>query len=853
MKSKALEYAANGYRVFSCVPGTKKPLTEHGFHDATNDPAQVEAWWDRHPDANIAIATDGLLVVDLDGDDNGWLKDNPELRAELEAGPSQTTPRGGKHFFFRQPEGVVVKVSAGQVADHVDVRANGGYIVVAPSVVKGNAYVLNQIESLPPREQLPFAPDWLVKLAIEKPHGTTKKAVKSILRSQGPIPEGERNTTLASIAGRLRWRGLGEAALAEALREINAARCRPPLGDDEVAGIAASISRYEAGTGDGAGTGGDNGRPAKLPRVNLDTDEIRVNNEVEAALEAEPDLYSRGQRLVRLVRQRVGQARGHATIVDVGPATLREIITNNVQLFVLTEQGYKPAHPPAWMVNALHTRGQWRSIRELTAISDVPFMRPDGTVCQTEGYDRETGVLLEMHGTYPTVPEAPTQDDARAAAQELLEVVEDFPFASDASRAGFLCALLTPLARYAFDGPAPLFSFDANVRGAGKTLLASVIGYITTGHAIAVTSYTKNQEELRKSITSTLMAGHRLVLLDNLEGTLGCATLDRLLTSVRWRDRVLGGNQIVDLPVQLTILASGNNTVLKADAARRVVVIRLESPEERPEHRAEFKHKNLLAYVRANRHRLVRAALTILRAYWCAGRPDMSLRNFGGFEGWSQSVRSAVVYAGMPDPLGTAADLDDAADQTVDALRAVMNAWSVLDERNHGLVVANLMPEMYPIDNSEPKIEYRHLRAALEELVGTPAGRTPSARDIGNTLRTHRRRFVDGRCFEKAGKCAGGQRWKLLMKGPPSGGAQNPQAASNPSMFEQADARGAVGPVASDCADSHDSRTGHPESQAEQCCNPQVNPSDPPSSPHKDVYGSNRPFAGLEDWADEAG
>jgi hypothetical protein len=444
MKHHGIELARGGYPIFPCIPGTKEPLTTNGFHDATTEASQIETWWEKTPNGNIAIATAGLLVVDIDGADNVWLSDKPDLLAELQAAPSQTTPRGGRHLFFRQPEGVRVKSSVGAIAADVDIRADGGYVLIAPSIVKAKVYALNGLKQLPSRDDLPIAPDWLVKLAIEKPYTKRKKEVKAILRSQAVIAEGERNATLASIAGRLRWRGLGESELADALREINQAKCQPPLEDAEVAGIAASISRYEAGSGGGACGEGHEEEGQTLPVVLVATDELRVNNEVETALAAEPDLYSRGQRLVRLVRQRVGHARGHATIVDVAPATLREIITRNVALLRPVGKRLVPSHPPAWMVNALHTRGQWKSIRELTAISDVPFMRLDGTVCQVEGYDQQSGVLLEMHGEYSPVTETPTQEEARTAAAELLEVVQDFPFASDASRAGFLCAVLTP-------------------------------------------------------------------------------------------------------------------------------------------------------------------------------------------------------------------------------------------------------------------------------------------------------------------------------------------------------------------------------------------------------------------------
>jgi hypothetical protein len=68
----ALRYAEMGYRVLPCIPGTKHPITQHGFHDAVTDAAQIERWWARHPRANVGIAAEGMLVVDIDGADNPW-------------------------------------------------------------------------------------------------------------------------------------------------------------------------------------------------------------------------------------------------------------------------------------------------------------------------------------------------------------------------------------------------------------------------------------------------------------------------------------------------------------------------------------------------------------------------------------------------------------------------------------------------------------------------------------------------------------------------------------------------------------------------------------------------------------
>src|SRR5699024_7224036 len=101
----AAAYAAAGIAVFPCVPGGKRPLTEHGFHDATTDLDQVGAWWQKHPGANIGIATGhGVDVVDVDVNATGT--GFPVLRAlqqeDLIAGwgLAVCSPSGGLHLYY---------------------------------------------------------------------------------------------------------------------------------------------------------------------------------------------------------------------------------------------------------------------------------------------------------------------------------------------------------------------------------------------------------------------------------------------------------------------------------------------------------------------------------------------------------------------------------------------------------------------------------------------------------------------------------------------------------------------------------------------------------------------------------
>jgi len=199
MLHAALWYADLGYAVFPCTPGRKSPVTTHGLLDATTASEQIKRWWSRHPDANIAIRTDGLVVIDIDGEANAWLANEPAKRAHLDTAPLSLTPRGGRHFFFRQPEGRSWRNSTGRLAPHVDTRANGGYVLVAPSVVENRLYRWQEGRELNlPPQRLPEPPAWLTERldAIHSPSTSVSE-----ISDANTIPEGQRNATLARLAG----------------------------------------------------------------------------------------------------------------------------------------------------------------------------------------------------------------------------------------------------------------------------------------------------------------------------------------------------------------------------------------------------------------------------------------------------------------------------------------------------------------------------------------------------------------------------------------------------------------------------------------------------------------------------
>lgn len=261
-----------------------------------------------------------------------------------------------------------------------------------------------------------------------------------------------------------------------------------------------------------------------------------------------------------------------------------------------------------------------------------------------------------------------------------------------------------------------------------------------------VSSYAHDSEEMRKKVTCIAIAGDRLVLLDNLEGKFGNDALDRALTTTRWRDRILGRSEQVELPLVTVWYATGNNVMVGADTTRRVIHIRLDVLDEHPEGRSDFTHPNLLDWIDVHRAILLTAGLTVIAAYLRAGKPRQKLKPYGSFEGWSGLVRSAVVWAGHPDPCLTRDRLADFAASSENVLLEFVRVWRRLNPCGEGVVLSRLISELYPPirDHAPRDADSVEMREAIDGLVGCPPGKTPSARQLGNRMKSFRRRVVDG-------------------------------------------------------------------------------------------------------------
>ncbi len=507
--------------------------------------------------------------------------------------------------------------------------------------------------------------------------------------------------------------------------------------------------------------------PRKLS-IFVGVDEQRVVDEAVFALGRMPNVYQRAGALVHIVESSkpprgIERPKEAPRIVRMPQPRLREVLATAARwVRDDKDKGVVPCHPPDWAVKALDARGQWQEIPPIESVVTGPILRADGTVLQAPGYDAATGLYFVPDAHFPRMMDNPTREDAEWALDVVLEIVADFPFKTEEHRAAWLAGVLTLPARWAFTGPVPLFLTDANVAGSGKTLANDAVGVVHTGQALPRMAAPRDDEEARKRITAVALAGEPAVLIDNVAGLLGSASLDAALTGTSWSDRILGRSEMTGaLPLFTVWFATGNNVILGADTARRTLHIRLESPEERPEERTGFRHPDLLAWVRENRGRLAVACCTILRAFHLAGRPDQGLKPWGSFEGWSNLVRNAVVWCGMPDPGATREELQNTADRGAATLRQLIAGWQEADPEGRGMTVAAALKLL-----SDHPDDYEALRAAVDEM--TPIGKAPSSRSIAMKLHHLKGRVIGGR-FIDVYDFKNTRHWRVVTAG--SGGS----------------------------------------------------------------------------------
>jgi hypothetical protein len=344
------------------------------------------------------------------------------------------------------------------------------------------------------------------------------------------------------------------------------------------------------------------------------------------------------------------------------------------------------------------------------------------------------------------------------------EIFGDFCFDGQTDRANAWGALVGGLVRPAVNGSTPLILINAHSSGTAKTLLCDTISIIITGRPGALIGAPRDDAEWNKHLLALLLTGNQFVVFDNLAGKLSSPSFARAITSRIFSGRLLGLNKSIDLAVRVNWLANGNNVTLGGDMPRRTVHVNLDAKVPRPWERTGFRHPDLLAWVAAHRGGLLGALLTMVRAFWAAGKPTpKGLPTFGGFEEWTEIVGGILSYAGIDGFLKNLHQRIVESDETSLEWENFLAVWRD-DLFGDRVMMVNEVTRLMYSEN------YESLRQALPaNLVeyGDISGPSSFGRKLGWALaKIERRRFGDrhlrverGRGTDSRSRAAG---WRVV-------------------------------------------------------------------------------------------
>lgn len=243
----ALGYLKRGRAVVPAGECAKRPIVRwQRFQHEMPTEKQINKWYERWPKANLAVVTgeiSGIVVVDIDPAHGGEesLAAMEVLHGALPPTIESMTGGGGRHLYFAYP-GHEVRNRAG-LAPGIDMRGDGGCIIVPPSVHPSGKRYRWKLGYAPGEVELAPLPVWLEqpRFGSGDPQGHPL-AYWRALAHEG-VKEGRRNTTIASFTGHLLWHGVDPDVVMELMLSWNRVRCSPPLEDEEVVATVQSIER----------------------------------------------------------------------------------------------------------------------------------------------------------------------------------------------------------------------------------------------------------------------------------------------------------------------------------------------------------------------------------------------------------------------------------------------------------------------------------------------------------------------------------------------------------------------------------------------------------------------------------
>lgn len=503
--------------------------------------------------------------------------------------------------------------------------------------------------------------------------------------------------------------------------------------------------------------------------IRVQSDVNETANEIEKLFPRIPHIYQRDGKLVTLVRDKrpPGSLRAAFAprVSEIGKDELYDMVAAQANFVKVGSKGNRSIEAPVKPIHCLLARRDWRGASPIRQVVTAPCLLPDGSVLQTAGLNRQYGIFYAPSADYPQVPHRPTYEQAREAMDLMLEMMVDFPFMSLAHRSNALALMFTLACRSSYLGSTPLFVFDGNQAGVGKSLIAWVCTMAMTGTDAPMMACPVRDEEMRKELTTMLLHAEQIRVIDNVRNgkEINFPSLDQMITSEVLETRILGTmDSSGRMENNTTLVLTGNNVrfAVESDLGRRVAYCRLSYDGANPESRSRFQHGSESTFrnmIRTRHPELVTAALTVLRAYRQEGSPIMDIPNMGGFGAWTLAVRQPLVWMGEADPLDSWPDFRDQADAETESLEDLFEAWfQAFGDRL--VPTREILESRHRVDESGQPLKMQD----VIDLYLDPA-QTGSMRTVGNAMKRYAGKWQNGMKLENFREKSG-RGWRMVLR-----------------------------------------------------------------------------------------
>lgn len=643
---------------------------------------------------NLGVATGhGFIVVDID---------LPEIPPEF---PATLTVKSGRgwHLYYAIAPGLAIRNSAGKLGQNIDVRGQGGQVVIPPSRhVNGMRYTwYSDVPMTPLPEWIERAckaqgkwieVDWsrLNDAPPQREWGQVALA-REVARVQG-TPEGGRNDQLfRSAASLTEIVNGGRLGLEEVETALTAAALASGLPEAEIRAVLKS-ARAKVGTkartpkpreqSPSAPTSAPGPVPDHLPPASALATVLIPGAHVDdhgEYVEVTPNDFS----TVLLACQpphtlfhRAGVAGSvrDGAFVPLNPAGMRLRLVAKPYKWVQPKPTINDPAPTARKVYVPLTKEHAElaiaraidhaNVLEIRTISHAPVFLADWSLSRP-GWN--------VGGVYQT---GPALRSVPAAC--LRDLLIDFPFQEEADRENFIGLMVTILIRSALGrGNVPMHLILSTIPRTGKTrLVDEILGILFLGGPVPAMQFSGTDEERDKRVLAVLMLGLPIIHLDNLGEWLDSPSLTSTLTASVYSGRRLGASEIIHVPNLGVWVGTGNNVAMSDELAKRTVPIRMRPLQAAPHLRTDFVHSDLLAYVTENRDGILQALVAMVSAWLAAGQPGCDVR-IGGFETWCAKVGGIMRHAGYTEWMTNYAEWTGSADVEGGDMIRFMEDWQV--------------------------------------------------------------------------------------------------------------------------------------------------------------------------------